>query len=30
MEINDFVFENTTQVYFGKEQLQHLPAEIKK
>lgn len=28
--INDFVFENKTKVYFGKNQLEHLPEEIKK
>lgn len=30
MTINDFVFENTTKIYFGKEQLENLPSEIKK
>ena len=30
MTINDFVFENTTKVYFGKNQLENLPNEIKK
>ena len=30
MNINDFVFENTTKIYFGKDQLKNLPAEIKK
>jgi len=30
MTINDFVFQNTTKVYFGKEQLENLPNEIKK
>jgi len=30
MTINDFVFENTTKVYFGKNQLENLPDEIKK
>ena len=30
MPINDFVFENTTKIYFGKDQLKHLPEEIKK
>ena len=29
MSINDFVFENTTKVYFGKDQLENLPKEIK-
>lgn len=28
--INDFVFENTTKIYFGKDQLENLPNEIKK
>ena len=28
--LNDFVFENTTKVYFGKDQLKNLPEEIKK
>ncbi len=28
--INDFVFENTTKVYFGKNQLENLPNELKK
>ena len=30
MTINDFVFENTTKVYFGRNQLENLPKEIKK
>lgn len=30
MAINDFVFQNTTKIYFGKEQLENLPNEIKK
>ena len=30
MTINDFVFQNTTKVYFGKDQLENLPNEIKK
>ena len=30
MTINDFIFENTTKVYFGKNQLENLPDEIKK
>ncbi len=28
--MNDFVFQNTTKVYFGKDQLQHLGEELKK
>ena len=28
--INDFIFENPTKIYFGKEQLHNLPNEIKK
>lgn len=28
--MNDFIFQNTTRVYFGKNQLSHLPAEISK
>lgn len=27
--MNDFVFQNTTKIYFGKEQLSHLAEEIK-
>ena len=27
--MNDFVFQNTTKVYFGKDQLKHLGAELK-
>ena len=30
MTINDFVYENTTKVYFGRNQLENLPKEIKK
>ena len=26
--MNDFIFQNTTRVYFGKNQLSHLPEEI--
>ncbi len=28
--MNDFVFQNTTKVYFGKDQLKSLGAELKK
>ena len=28
--MNDFVFQNTTKVYFGKDQLKHLGEELKK
>ena len=28
--MNDFVFYNPTNVYFGKQQLVHLPAELKR
>ena len=27
--MNDFVFQNTTKVYFGKDQLKSLSAELK-
>ena len=27
--MNDFVFQNTTKIYFGRNQLQHLGEEIK-
>ena len=27
--MNDFVFQNTTKVYFGKDQLKSLGAELK-
>ena len=26
--MNDFVFQNTTKVYFGKNQFSHLPEEL--
>lgn len=26
--MNDFIFQNTTKVYFGKDQMQYLPEEI--
>ncbi len=29
MKIDDLVFQNTIKVYFGKEQLENLPNEIK-
>ena len=29
LKMNDFVFQNTTKVYFGKDQLSHLAEEIK-
>ena len=28
--MNDFIFHNTTKVYFGKDQLTHLPEELAK
>ena len=28
--MNDFIFQNTTKVYFGKNQLQYLHEEVKK
>lgn len=28
--MKDFIFSNTTKVYFGKDQLQHLSEEISK
>ena len=28
--MNDFQFQNTTKVYFGKNQLHHLHEEVKK
>ena len=30
MTMNDFTYQNTTKIYFGKDQLKHLGDELKK